>query len=351
MNMLRRITVALAMVLGLAGLCSTGPTATSAYAAPATSQFALPVPVHTAAPAVAQVQAVNPDDLYHKAWQAARDNFLWQGRLNDWHKWEKAFAGQLNSVADAESAIHQMLGSLSDPYTFYRTAAQTAARAARTDAKNVVSYKMLPGDIGYIRISTFSSKHCADETQAALVALKGAKGYILDLRDNGGGYVHQAFKVFALFVDKGVFTTMKGQYQGKAYTEVLEVKDKTLDDTANGATTSWNRTHTNLTGGKPLVVLVNGDSASASEMLSGALRDAGRATIVGTTTFGKGIAQITVDLPGAASVQVTFAEYFLPAGKSIHGKGIRPGVYVSRSGSGDNQLTEAVQVVQKDLSP
>jgi carboxyl-terminal processing protease len=108
----------------------------------------------------------------------------------------------------------------------------------------------------------------------------------------------------------------------------------------------------NLVGSKPVVVLVNGNSASAAEMFAGALRDAIGASLVGTKTFGKGIAQITVDLARGASVQVTFAEYFLPKGDAVHGQSISP-TNASRPAIGptDAQLAEAVRVAKERMQP
>jgi carboxyl-terminal processing protease len=180
--------------------------------------------------------------------------------------------------------------------------------------------------------------------------MPNAKAYIIDLRDNGGGYVWQALRSFALVTDQGVFTEMRGRSGGKAYVEKLEVTATQLVDDENG-TVSRSARPANLAGTKPIIVLVNGDSASASEMFSGALRDNGRATIVGTLTFGKGIAQNTWDLPGKTSVQITFAQYYLPGGTTIHGTGITPDNVVAPTLVGDGQLQEAVRVAKDKLKP
>lgn len=291
-----------------------------------------------------------PEEFYRNVWQLAKDNFLWQNRLTDWHKWENKFNGTLKTQADAERAINQMLGSLNDPYTYFKDATVTSARGTAANEKNVVSYRMLPGDIGYIRIRTFGSVNTSDEVEAALKALPNAKAYIIDLRDNGGGYIWQALRTFALFTDKGTFTSLTGMSGGTAYKEVLEVTATQLVDTENGVA----KTHTrpqNLTGTKPVVILVNGDSASASEMLTGALRDKGRAKVVGTQTYGKGIAQMTFNLERNTSVQITFAQYYFPNGGSIHGVGIKPDSVINRGTRGDQQLDEAVRIAKDALKP
>lgn len=297
---------------------------------------------------------VTPEEFYRSAWKAAEQNFLWRDRLTDWHTWEHKFDGKLATFDDAETAINQMLGTLSDGYTYYKDPTVTAARAARADERNVVSFKVLQGNIGYIRIRTFGSKHTADELKTAITALNKAKvgSFIIDLRDNGGGYVHQAFQMFSLFVDEGLFTTLKGHYNGSTYKEELFVRKTDLEDIENGTRITKSERMPNLVGSKPVVVLVNGNSASASEMFSGALRDTVGATLVGTKTFGKGIAQVTVDLARGASVQVTFAEYFLPKGDAVHGKGISP-TNASRPAIGptDAQLAEAVRVAKERMNP
>lgn len=297
---------------------------------------------------------ITPEEFYHSAWKAAEQNFLWRDRLTDWAKWEYKFDGKLATFADAERAINQMLGTLNDGYTYYKDPTVTAARAVRADEKNVVTHKVLPGKIGYVKIRTFGSNHTAGELKDAITALNkaGVDAYIIDLRDNGGGYVHQAFQMFSLFVDEGLFTTLKGHYNGSPYTEELFVRKGDLEDIENGTRTTKSDRMPNLVGQKPVVILVNGNSASASEMFSGALRDAVGATLVGTKTFGKGIAQTTVSLARGASVQVTFAEYFLPKGDSVHGKGISP-TNAARPAIGptDAQLAEAVRVATERMKP
>lgn len=298
--------------------------------------------------ASAQAQATDPEQLYHDAWQVIQDNFLHRDRLKDWSKWEHKYDGQLLTEDDAVRAINTMLDSLKEDYTYYKSPGLVQHDKNRAAAKNVVSYKLLPGNIGYIQIKTFSSENTAAEVEAALKALAGAKSYILDLRGNGGGYVMQAFEVFSLFVDDGTFTTLKGHYKGAAYKEEYVVQAKHLENIENGKVTKYDR-RPNLTGSKPVVVLVDSDSASASEMLTGALKDAGRATVVGVKTFGKGIAQIAPAMKNGGAIRVTFAEYFLPGGSSIHRKGITPDRTVNRGSSGDGQVAEALKVIDEKL--
>lgn len=310
------------------------------------AQSPAPVPQLTSpSPAV---QAQTPEEFYRSVWQAVKDNFLWQDRMTDWHKWERKFDGKLKTHADAETAIAQMLSTLNDGYTYFKDKQLTKARGDRDDQKGVVTYKMLANDIGYIRIRTFSSNHTAPEFEAALKGLTGAKAYVIDLRDNGGGYVWQAFHVFSMLCESGTFTEMRGWYGGAAYVETLSATKTELKAVENGKTTTSTRPAF-LAGTKPITVLVNGNSASASEMLTGALKDNKRATVVGTLTYGKGIAQITKSLERDTSVQVTFAEYYFPNGASIHKKGITPDTTVQPSSKGDAQLDEAEKILLKEL--
>ncbi len=337
-NLLRSIASLVMSVLLIAALAPAGQGSTNLHAAAASSAVKSP----------ATAQAVDPEQLYHDAWQVIQDNFLHRDRLKDWSKWEHKYDGQLLTEDDATRAINTMLDSLKEDYTYYKSPGLVQHDKTRTAAKNVVNYKLLPGNIGYIQIKTFSSENTAAEVEAALKALSGAKSYILDLRGNGGGYVMQAFEVFSLFVDQGTFTTLKGHHKGAAYKEEYVVKAKHLENIENGTVTKYDR-RPNLSGSKPLVILVDGDSASASEMLTGALKDCGRATVVGTKTFGKGIAQIAPALKNGGAVRVTFAEYFLPGGSSIHRKGITPDRVVNRGNSGDPQVAEALKVIDEKL--
>lgn len=302
--------------------------------------------VQQTAPAVSRTAE---EEFYHSAWQTAKDNFLWQDRMTDWDKWEHKFDGQLKTMGDAERAINEMLGSLKDGYTYFKDATVTTSSQTRSGQSNVVTHRMLPNNIGYIKIRTFGSVNTTAEVKAALTALSGADGYVIDLRDNGGGFIWQAFNVFSLFVDSGKFTTLEGWLNGKAYKEELVVTATNLEQTVNGTKQTPSARESNLAGSKPVVILVNGDSASASEMLSGAMRDNGRATLIGTKTYGKGIAQITYNLAHGTSMQVTFAQYITPGGTKLHGVGLTPDTIANKAATGDAQLDGAVKQVKKEL--
>lgn len=179
-----------------------------------------------------------------------------------------------------------------------KTATTTITRGA-VELKAVPFYKLLNNDIGYIVLSRFNSK-TTFETKAALIDLKsqGAKKIILDLRGNPGGLLNEAISIVNLFVDKGqVITTTKSVIE--KYNQVYKTKAEPVDTEI------------------PLVVLVNGRSASASEIVSGGLQDLDRAVIVGARSFGKGLVQRPKKLTYGTQLKVTISRYYTPSGRSI----------------------------------
>jgi carboxyl-terminal processing protease len=167
--------------------------------------------------------------------------------------------------------------------------------------------------IGYIRIGSFN-----EQTQPGLdAALKdiqhrigsNIQGYVLDLRNNPGGLLDQAISVSSTFLDGG---------------EVVSTRGRKPDDVQRyDAKSEGDETH-----GAPLVVLINGGSASASEIVAGALQDHSRAVIMGTQSFGKGSVQTIMQLQGHGAIRLTTARYYTPSGRSIQGKGITPDIVV-----------------------
>lgn len=173
--------------------------------------------------------------------------------------------------------------------------------------KSVKSYS-LPSDIGYVRISNFQSK-TADDLDAALQTLeknRPPKGLILDLRNNPGGLLSQAIEVTDLFLNSGVIVTTKG-------------RDTSQNIKATAHKMKEPRSY-------PMIVLVNGGSASASEIVAGALQDNKRALILGTRTFGKGSVQTILPLSDGSGLRLTTARYYTPSGRSIQSSGIVPDI-------------------------
>lgn len=337
-------------VLSLVGVGLLYGQPTTAAAADTAKPAAQPsAAVYTAKPAAQASDASKAESLYQTVWKTTRDNFLWQDKLADWSNWEHRYDRKLKTTVDAEAAIQELLASLKDKYTKYIDASQTAKNETAADARNVVDARMLPNKVGYIHIKTFGSTHTAVEMADALLQLDDATSLIIDLRDNPGGFVQEAFKVFAMLADKGTFTKMSGTSQGKASTEELVLTAQGLSSVENGSTTTSDRSD-NYAGKKPMVVLINGNTASAAEMLAGALRDNGRAKLIGNTTYGKGICQMTINLTGKASLQITFARYSLPNGECLDKKGLRPDVTMQQTASSDKQLDEATAQLEKTSS-
>ena len=173
--------------------------------------------------------------------------------------------------------------------------------------KSVRFFPLSP-DVGYVRISNFQSKTSADLSAALQELEKGGrqKGLILDLRNNPGGLLSQAIDVSDLFLDSGVIVTTKG-------------RDSSQNITASAHKNKKQRSY-------PIVVLVNGGSASASEIVAGALQDNKRALILGTRTFGKGSVQTILPLSDGSGLRLTTARYYTPSGRSIQLSGITPDI-------------------------
>ncbi|MBA3039896.1 MAG: S41 family peptidase [Alphaproteobacteria bacterium] len=171
------------------------------------------------------------------------------------------------------------------------------------------------GDVGYLRVISFTEK-TYDDLEAAIVKIQKEvpadklKGFVLDLRLNPGGLLDQAIYVSDAFLERG---------------EVVSTRSRDPEDTRR-----FNASAGDLTNGKPLVVLVNGGSASASEIVAGALQDLKRATVLGTRSFGKGSVQTIIPMGEKGALRLTTALYYTPSGRSIQGTGIEPDIKVEQ---------------------
>jgi carboxyl-terminal processing protease len=179
-------------------------------------------------------------------------------------------------------------------------------------------------DVGYIRITQFNAQ-VADELKKAIRLLGEGdadkmKGYILDLRNNPGGLLDQAVAVSNAFLNRGEIVSLRGRNPDDA--QRFDAKSYPGD----------------LIKGKPLIILINGGSASASEIVAGALQDQKRATILGTRTFGKGSVQTIIPLGGNnGALRLTTARYYTPSGRSIQAKGVSPDIEVLQDVPDDQQ--------------
>lgn len=171
-----------------------------------------------------------------------------------------------------------------------------------------VRYQILEQGIGYAHINEFQIRS-ANDLSKAISAMekqnnKPLTGFILDLRNNPGGLLDGAIEVSDLFLNQGIIVSTKGR--------LPEGND------------SYTATSGDILGGKPMVVLINGSSASASEIVAGALQDHHRATVIGTQSYGKAMVQTILPIHGGNAVKLTTALYYTPSGKSIQGSGITP---------------------------
>jgi carboxyl-terminal processing protease len=190
---------------------------------------------------------------------------------------------------------------------------QFTLKRSRVQLHSVSSQMLEPG-YGYVRIAQFSES-TGEELTGALAALRkknGAplKGLVLDLRNNPGGVLEAAVAVADAFLDSGVIVSAKGRTEESKFE-----MSATPGDDLNGA---------------PLVILVNGGSASAAEIVAGALKDHHRATLMGRTTFGKGSVQTVMPLGGDRAIKLTTSLYYTPSGISINHRGIAPDVEFER---------------------
>lgn len=209
----------------------------------------------------------------------------------------------------------------------------TVTAVRNTIQAQTVKYRMLEDLIGYIAVSEFDLV-TFDQYQAALNDLtnQGMKGLVVDLRNNPGGNLSTVCDMVDLMLPKGLIV----------YTEDKEGNRQEMESDDEHQF------------GLPLAVLVNGSSASASEIFAGAIQDYGTGKIVGTKSYGKGVVQQIFDLKDGTCVKLTIAEYFTPKGRNIHGKGITPDVEIEyerdeTNPEADNQLDKAVEVLKEQF--
>lgn len=197
-----------------------------------------------------------------------------------------------------------------------------------------VRYELVEPSYGYVRLTHFSET-TADDLRDAVTALlelaaQPLSGLVLDLRNNPGGVLDASVEVSDAFLEEGLIVSAEGRQADARFRLEAQAGD--------------------ILEGAPLAVIVNGGSASAAEIVAGALQDHHRALIVGTRTFGKGSVQTVVPLSGGRAVKLTTSRYYTPSGRSIHKSGIRPDVTVEpgtvTEADGDAQLARALELVK-----
>lgn len=218
-----------------------------------------------------------------------------------------------------EEAVEKMRGKVNTPIklTILRKGADKPIELEIM--RDIIAVKAVKyrteGDVGYLRVISFTEKTFDDlekgiEKIKAEVPADKLKGFVLDLRLNPGGLLDQAINVSDAFLERG---------------EVVSTRGRNEEETRR-----FNASPGDLTDGKPVIVLINGGSASASEIVAGALQDLRRATVVGTRSFGKGSVQTIIPLGEAGALRLTTALYYTPSGKSIQGTGISPDIEVDQ---------------------
>lgn len=353
--------------------------------------------------------------LYHEIWQQIGNNYVDPKRLKDWHLWEKKYEGKLNTLADLDLALKELVGAVGDRWTQYASAADrekggkelaagrfplglsvrrhddgqvylealtyaspahlSALRegdrivsingkeaAKLTDAEiekmlagkpgekitivfyadnserkaeltfaafnpYQVGYSLLPGKIGYVRLPTFASEKVAGQFITALFKVLEAgdgqlNGLILDLRYNHGGYANLAVIISSLFLEEGIIyrtTTREDRVVTESTFRSIPTPPFQLESGGKGVSMALDALQKS-----PMVVLVNGSTASSSEITTGALQDNKRAYVVGTHTFGKAYGFVIKELPNGGALQLTVMGYLTPKGTDISKSGIVP---------------------------
>jgi len=201
-----------------------------------------------------------------------------------------------------------------------------------------IEYEMLDDDIGYIQIVEFDDITISQFSRALrTLERKGMKSLIVDVRNNPGGLLNSVMEILDRLLPESLIV----------YTED---KNKQREEKHAKKPDQFN---------KPMVVLINGNSASASEIFAGALQDYNKATVVGTTSFGKGIVQSVIPLSDGTAVKLTISKYFTPKGRNIHGTGIVPDVEIDLDEElkqlitiphdQDNQLQKAIEILKEQM--
>lgn len=254
--------------------------------------------------------------------------------------------GEQVSGSELDKAVSMMKGATKEniKLTLYREGKGEFDVDVMRDVIKTVNVKseMINGDIGYIEVLAFDEGTAKDfETQLKALEEKGMKGLILDLRGNPGGFMKECVDLVSNFVPKD-----------KVIVSTIDKYGNKEESVSKGG----------IAQGMPLVVLIDGGTASASEIVAGAIRDYNLGTLVGTTSFGKGIVQVVLDKIGqekdGTALKVTISKYYTPDGENIHKKGIGPDVTVeypkelkekTYSRSTDPQFEKALEIIQEKI--
>ncbi len=240
--------------------------------------------------------------------------------------------------------------------------------AAPVDAMpQPVSDTPVSGRVGYLRIDSFTQWSTSKQVEDSLKRLSNCDALVIDLRDNPGGFIHEAVRTASLFIESGVLTNLRIRVPKGGYmtTQVSVTPSQIWLDNSYGILSHLNiplfHRRPYLLNGRPVVILVNGNTASAAEMFTAALVENGVATVIGTTTFGKGIGQTYIPVGNGHKLRITHLHSFTPeghwlgdAGQTVS-NGIKPSIELNKEGFGaygtgaDNQFQEAVRFLENKL--
>ncbi|MFO7815992.1 MAG: S41 family peptidase [Halanaerobiales bacterium] len=247
----------------------------------------------------------------------------------------KAIDGDLTSKMSQEKAVDMMRGEPGTDVTLTISREETEEFDVEITRANIevpyVEHNMETEKIGYLTINQFA-KDVGYDTQSAIQDLKsqGAEAIVLDLRTNPGGVLEESIKVASNFIDEG---------------EVVTVKSRTKEDEVYNTVSDIDAVDL------PMIVLINQGSASASEIVAGAISDYDRGMLLGKKTFGKGTVQTVIPMGDGSALRLTTARYYTPDGTFIHEKGIEPNVEVEfdPDSEEDEQLQNAIELLQEQL--
>lgn len=279
--------------------------------------------------------------IYHELLDTIKQNYYDTSFNNqNLDAWYKKYDGKIKTKDDLIVAGDSLTNSLNDDYTvFYSPKEYTnenkyMKRLIIFNKEQVLSSKpflktpKIPKNIAYIRINSFINQNTSILFYRKMLSNKNKEGLIIDLRYNSGGMVKMAAEIANMFISGGIIVS-EDDRDGNI--KPIKASEQTLKNT-------------------PVVILVNNYTASASEVFAGAMQDRGRAQIVGTNTFGKGIVQKHFGLNGGYGVKMTIAKYYTPSNKCIHKIGIKPDYVVEYNGGDfDNQLETAIKILQDEI--
>lgn len=237
------------------------------------------------------------------------------------------------NTSDVAGLVRGPEGSIVN-LTILRNGKKLVKKIVRREIKIETVKSSVDKNIGYIQILSFIGMSTPKEFTDALIKTENSKGLIIDLRGNTGGLLPNAIFIANMFIDKGPLVRIVGRNGFKKDIYAQEI-DLNFD--------------------KPILVLVDGGSASASEILSGALQDYHRAKLIGTKTFGKGMVQKIIPMPNETGIDLTIAKYLTPAGHDINKKGIKPDIevkftYKDVANKKDVQLNQAKLIMEKMIA-